>query len=596
MSRTSLFHVTATFVNQHKKTLYVCLSFMVAAYLLRLLYPFAEVGIDDSNIFFSYAKNLAKGSGIAYGGGLERVEGYTSTLWMLICAFSFFIRTNESGIFIISIGLAVYTAMLCLLIISRYAKATKTSNFAYELIFLMLIFASPSYLIWTTISLMDTALWGALLMSMIYVIHTPPNSRDIKSWVVASVPFALSPLVRPEAFIVTPAFLILLWLRLSNQTFIPRGRILSFLSCTFAASILLLTSFRILYFGYPLPSTYYAKVSPSLTHNLQIGYSYALDFLMSNLVIGVSVLSIIIAFLLKPSARLPRNDIQQLQAISLPRSEPTRSTQHSFAAQHLPLILAMLMLLPVLTGGDHFALSRFYQPAYPIFCLILVLNVMRFGNEGLSSLFIIRNKPVKQILAIVLLGLWVFICAGSPSWVSIVIKAPRPLANEFIIANTGRAKGLRLNDLYATNSALLPRVGVIVAGGIAVTYKGPTVDLMGLNNAYVAHFPGARTGPKNHAAFEKAAFYNLEVDYIDEDPNDWFLVQAYLKNLFYDELFYKNWTYGVVAEKAPSTKRAQGFFSNSYIQKINSSNQLSFTQTLALDTKTWTGRWLKVTP
>jgi arabinofuranosyltransferase len=568
-----------------KKILFIAISFAAAAYLLSVLYPGSRIGIDDANIFFSYAKNLAAGNGIAYGANLELVEGYTSTLWMLLCSFLFFVHANETGIFFLSISLAVFSATLCLAIIKQYANFLEISHKTYDWIFLVLVLASPSYLLWITVSLMDSALWGAILVSMFYVLCNPPHVNNLTGWFISSLPFILSPLARPEALVVTPFFLMLLWFRIPNSSFVSKFKIFSSLSFAFVVSVVALTLFRILYFGYPLPSTFYAKVSPSVIHNLLIGYPYAINFLTSNLVVGLSVLAIISSLFFK--LKLANSPFKQ-----------SDSDWHSLMAYVLPLIIAVLILLPVLTGGDHFALSRFYQPVYPLFCLVLVLTVMQFSQKMVVTHTLVSGKgfnhhSARQVYLLLTLGAWLCICVGNPSWLN-VATGPKPLANEFSLANSGRAKGNQINDLYIHDVALLPRVGVIVAGGFAVTYKGATADLMGLNNSYMAHFPGSRTGPKNHAAFEKAAFYNLAVDYIDEDPNDWFLVQAYLKNLFYDEQFYTNWTYGTVSERAPGAKSIKGFFSNTYIKKLGASSQLRFTQTLALDTKTWTGRWLKV--
>ena len=51
-------------------------------------------GIDDANIFFIYASNLADGEGLVYNRGGERVEGFTSLLWMIICAFGFLVSAK----------------------------------------------------------------------------------------------------------------------------------------------------------------------------------------------------------------------------------------------------------------------------------------------------------------------------------------------------------------------------------------------------------------------------------------------------------------------------------------------------------------------
>ena len=36
-----------------------------------------NIGVDDANIFFVYAKNLAEGNGLIYNTGGERVEGFS---------------------------------------------------------------------------------------------------------------------------------------------------------------------------------------------------------------------------------------------------------------------------------------------------------------------------------------------------------------------------------------------------------------------------------------------------------------------------------------------------------------------------------------
>src|ERR1700694_476045 len=47
------------------------------------------IGVDDANIFFRYAHNIARGHGFVFNPGGERVEGFTSLLWVLVCAFFF---------------------------------------------------------------------------------------------------------------------------------------------------------------------------------------------------------------------------------------------------------------------------------------------------------------------------------------------------------------------------------------------------------------------------------------------------------------------------------------------------------------------------
>ena len=53
-------------------------------------------------------------------------------------------------------------------------------------------------------------------------------------------------------------------------------------AATFGAALLALLLFRLGYFGYPLPNTYYAKVSPDLPTNLWNGGAYLAGYLFLN--------------------------------------------------------------------------------------------------------------------------------------------------------------------------------------------------------------------------------------------------------------------------------------------------------------------------
>src|SRR6201991_3566300 len=44
------------------------------------------LGMDDADIFLNYARRLANGEGFVFNSGGEKVEGFTSMLWVLICS------------------------------------------------------------------------------------------------------------------------------------------------------------------------------------------------------------------------------------------------------------------------------------------------------------------------------------------------------------------------------------------------------------------------------------------------------------------------------------------------------------------------------
>src|SRR5512146_430215 len=88
-----------------KLNLITAFSFCLASSFIalqKLGYPL--IGIDDANIYFVYARNLANGYGFVYNSGGERVEGFTSLLWTLISALAFkFLAHPELTLLIINI-------------------------------------------------------------------------------------------------------------------------------------------------------------------------------------------------------------------------------------------------------------------------------------------------------------------------------------------------------------------------------------------------------------------------------------------------------------------------------------------------------------
>ena len=62
---------------------------VLGASLIYATFDRPRVGIDDANIIFTYARNLAAGEGLVWTPGYERVEGFSTLAWMLLssCAF-----------------------------------------------------------------------------------------------------------------------------------------------------------------------------------------------------------------------------------------------------------------------------------------------------------------------------------------------------------------------------------------------------------------------------------------------------------------------------------------------------------------------------
>jgi len=464
--------------------------------LSRLNYPLT--GIDDANIYFVYARNLANGHGFVYNAGGERVEGFTSLLWTLISALVFKLSTSPELVLLI-INLALMgLAVACILNHLQFAFPGESTSWGVKLllpaIFLILLITSSRYLVWNTITLMENGLWSALLViTTILVIgdHSSPRALNVR-FIPLSI---LLLLTRPESILWVPIFAAILFVRVASTTSSLNAlKALAPSIVCIAVSLALMTLFRLQYFGYPLPNTYYAKVSPSFAYNLQQGAIYLGKYVISEPIVLLSVTAVFGAGL---------HTARGIFSKKIP-------DDGSF---FLPIIAGTGLLMPLLTGGDHFGSFRLYQSIYPIELLCLLY----FANRILPR----HIRPVEHpnrsgwkgrafslsMLPVLFFG---FFLMQASLWADSIRSE---MGVEFDVADYGRKNGAFIQELFSPLPEL-PSMGVVTSGGIKYSYDGEIVDLMGLNNTIMAHHHGDRTGIKNHAAFDIDTFYQLQPDIV----------------------------------------------------------------------------------
>jgi hypothetical protein len=515
--------------------------------LSRLDYPLT--GIDDANIYFVYARNLANGHGFVYNVGGERVEGFTSLLWTAISALVFKLSTYpELVLLIINVSL-MSLAVAFILHYLQFAFLDKNTSRRIKLlwpaIFLILLLTSSRYIVWNTITLMENSLWSALLViATIFVIGDHSSSRAINfGFIPLSI---LLLLTRPESMLWVAVFAVILFIRLaSTSNSVDALKALAPSIVCVAAAQVLLTLFRLQYFGYPLPNTYYAKVSPSFAYNLQQGAIYLVKYFISEPVVLISLTAVFGAGL---------HTAYGIFSKQIPND----------GSFFLPIIAGTGLLMPLLTGGDHFGSFRLYQNIYPIELLCLLYFAYRIlprqfkpvehpnGSEWKRRAFSLSLVPV------VLFG---FFLMQSSMWMN-SIRSEMDI--EFDTAEYGRKNGAFIQELF-TSLPELPSMGVVTSGGIKYSYAGEIVDLMGLNNTIMAHNHGDRTGIKNHAAFDIDTFYQLQPDIVwpvTVDESKWHYIESKvkeswenregLKGLFDGRHFLDLYTYAKVSRKTGS--------------------------------------------
>jgi hypothetical protein len=444
------------------------------------------VGVDDANIYMAYGRNVAAGNGFTYYAGGERVEGFTSLAWTLITAAAYRLApaSPERVLFIVSILLAALTWCILIRFLWTTLEGPRARLLLFGLLFCAWCVSSPAYGLWMTTSLMETGLWsltlvsGTILFARLAVSDSAVNRRN------AAALAGIAVLVRPEALTIVPIWIATTFIVAWAVDIRRAARAIVLPAIVFIVVAAALTGFRLAYFGYPLPNTYYAKLSPKLAYNLLQGLRYLRDF-----AVGYPLTIPILAGCVALTASFG------LHLLARRAGRPSEDSQLRAAAQWTVVGVSALTVtsLPLITGGDHFAGFRVVQPAWPLLGLVLLYFVWKLASAA------------GQVALGIALVAAAFLTA-QPSWIGEL----RALRHEYAIATNGRALGHLLNE--ATPGMARPSVGVTAAGGIAVTYRGAIVDLMGLNNLKMGHSPGDRIGPKNHAAFSVPVFWELQPD------------------------------------------------------------------------------------
>ena len=235
-------------------------------------------GIDDANIYMVYMKNVASGHGFVYNIGGERVEGFTSVLWTLIGALMYKISSAHFNVLLIGFNVVAITYALFRLsqTIDNYL-GVKNRISALSLVPLMILSIMPGYFDWTIISLMETGIWSCeLIVIAVLILDTSWKNVGKRNLLLFNLLTSLMLITRPESMVWVPLLLMLRSFKLISEnqplqtgiTFFIKG---TFIPITVVSGLIL---WRLWYFGYPFPNTFYAKVSSDTLENFHQGIKY----------------------------------------------------------------------------------------------------------------------------------------------------------------------------------------------------------------------------------------------------------------------------------------------------------------------------------
>jgi hypothetical protein len=533
------------------------------------------LGCDDAYIYFVYVKNFVHGYGFVYNPGGEKVEGFTSLLWVLISSlFYLFTAHFQVLLIILNIFLVSYALYKLVAFIDKYYVAVHPRIISYSsLFFLLILFIVKGYLDWTVFSLMESGLWSCLLIVLsVFLLEVAAGEmKTTKQNLSFSILTGLLVITRPESFLWGFIFLFIYGILFYRNVKSVRAsfRLLTVPLLFFIGCIVALVSFRMYYFGYPFPNTYYAKVSSDKIYNFKEGIVYIAKFVY---VYPFYFLSIVVAILY----------ILNLIYLYFKDRNGFFRIERLLSIQYVNAFLILISLvIPIVNGGDHFSLFRLFQPVVPLFILPLFNPI--FINYIKSFSF--SKARLSFILIIVVLVPLIYLM-NMPKYMADVEKTPYKvsLLNDFSFADLYKKESLVLNHFFDFNPK--PSIGRIWAGGYAFTYDGPTVDLMGLNNTIMAHAQAKKVGLKNHAAFNKDAFYKLSPDLLNgtrvtdtihfelpENRSDFDKSFEYevFKGIYHDDRFKQGYT-PVIISKSGDQFHYFTYVRNDYIDSLRNHN------------------------
>ena len=311
------------------------LSLDHAAWLVAALILFAIVvdqirregtfRVDDAYITFSFSKNLGTGHGPVFSHGV-RVEGYSNFLWMVIVALRYvFVKQGDPY------GYARFVAFCCLAVtlVSTYRIARRGARPLFSLVAVALLVCC-SDLFRAAASGLETSAYVAAIITgwSVYLAEDPKRRR----WSLLA--FAPAALMRIDGFV---PLLIVFGVETMASLFERRFSFVKLARWAAPAFALWGAYFawRYTYYGLPLPTTYYAKLTVNI-NDPDRAFRQVWEFLRDY---GAAPL---LALLVVPLVRGPRREAASLT---------------------VAIVLQISYVMSV--GGDWMPFSRFFLPVVP---------------------------------------------------------------------------------------------------------------------------------------------------------------------------------------------------------------------------------------
>lgn len=378
---------------------------------------------DDMMISMRYGRNLADGYGLVWNPGQAPVEGYSNFGWLLVMAAAHTLSLPDTMTSLVILLLNIALAGLVLVLTARLAHRLVPRPGLWLAAALVTLVIIVDLARWTTIGLEVPLQTAVFLWLLIRVLDEAEMKRPRPTTFFMA---GILGLIRVDGPLLA-AILCLIALALQPD----KRRVLAN-----APLILILPLahflFRLAYYGYPLPNTYYLKLT-DWNERLLPGLAYLVRFIR----------------------------LYGLLLVAAPIGVYKSGDRRNWVLMAAVLPLTAYALY---TGGDDFGGARFFAPWLPVLILLAFLAPTWLGWQA---------RPLPSLALLIVLSLGTALLAGYRFY-----HGP---GEEAVLTQVG----LTLEEITWPHTS----IGVFWAGTLPYFAHRPAVDMLGKNDDYVARLP-----------------------------------------------------------------------------------------------------------
>ncbi len=433
---------------------------------------------DDAFISFRYSDNLIRHGELVFNPG-ERVEGYTNFLWTVAMAGVIGLGLDPATWSrIISVALGILTLFLAMSFMSKVRQKSTIGNVLPA----ALLAASPSYACWATGGL-ETQLFTTL-STLALIDYTRGSLGDSKALLRSGFWFSLASMTRPEGMLLLGLVALYhMGTMVLERRIRPSGLELKW-AAVFLVFFVPFFAWRWSYYGWPFPNTYYVKTGA--TGFWRPGFRYLLSWVNTN---GL--------WFLPPLAYIGWRTGNEMY--------------RRFIGVGI-IVLLGLGFHVVRVGGDFMALHRFLVPIIPLVAIMATVGLIAIFNRLWAF------KPT--VCALIIVG----ICVISALHISKIDQHAMSNGSDQGVDRIGWLKSFHqqctaIGQWLADHAEPNMAIATTAAGIIPYYSKLYTVDILGLNDEWVAHNVPARGQRPGHTKSAPLSYIlKKDVDYLIYHP------------------------------------------------------------------------------